>query len=61
MWWKNDIISLYITPYYNKFISPTFLIFLVDSLDVKILKDNNGKIETLFNPTLVNDSFEYQL
>ena len=58
---KNGIISHCNTTYYNNFEFPDFLIFVVDTYDVKTLKDNGKKIKTLFNKLLILDMVEYNI
>ena len=46
---KSGIISHINATYYNNFDFPTFLIFLVDTYDVKTLRDNGKRIKNLLN------------
>jgi hypothetical protein len=58
---KEGIVNYYLTTYYNNFRFPNILIFVVDSLDFKTLKDNFLNIKNLFNPVLIIDKEEYNL
>ena len=49
---KEGIIDYYITMYYNGFSFLKILLFLIDSLDVKALKDNFNLIKKIMNPFL---------
>lgn len=57
----NGIISHNITTFYNNFEYPNFLLFIIDTIDVKTLKNNNKTIKALFNDILVLDTNEYEL
>lgn len=57
----KGIISRNITTFYNNFEFPNFLVFVIDNIDVKTLKDNIKTIKGLFNDILVLDSNEYEL
>ena len=57
----NGIISHNITTFYNNFEFPNFLVFVIDTTDVRTLKDNIKPIKALFNGILVLDSNEYEL
>ena len=58
---KEGILNYYLTTFYNNFSFPNILIFLVDSLDFKTLKNNYLNINNLFNPVLIIDKEEYNL
>ena len=58
---KNGIISHINTTYYNNFDFSTFLIFLVNTYDVKALRDNGKRIKSLFNQIIILDSIEYRV
>ena len=58
---QNGIIQHKTTTFYNNFVYPNFLIFLIDTYDVNALKNNNLRIKKLFNTLLVLDSDEYNI
>ena len=58
---KEGIIEHYLTTYYNDFSYPKIFIFLIDTFDVKTLKNNYNLIKKLFNPILIIDQEEYHI
>ena len=58
---KGGIINYNVTTYFNNFLFPEILIFLIDTLDFKTLKKNYIKIKSLFNQLLIVDEIQYDL
>lgn len=46
--YMNGIISKNITTFFNNFKYPIFLLFVIDTIDIKTLKDNTKNIKALF-------------